>query len=94
MGMRNRQGGWIGLIGLLLALAIVLMLGRTVLKQMGLLNGESKPVSAAAAPSATIVDTTTPAPAAALERARGLEQQVQQQARDQQERIDAQTRTH
>ncbi|HEY1326768.1 MAG TPA: hypothetical protein VGI14_07500 [Casimicrobiaceae bacterium] len=88
MRTRARQRGWIGLIGLLLALLIVFLLGKTVMQQMGLLNGTAKPATAAARPSNVQADVATPPPMEALERARGLEAQVQQQAREQMERID------
>ena len=93
MRTRSRQGGWIGLIGLLLALVVVLLLGRTLLKQMGLFTDTSAPArSAVATPGSTQVDVATPGVTAPIERARALEQQVQQQARDQSARIDDATR--
>lgn len=82
-----RQGGWAGLIGLLIALLVVFLLGRTLLQQMGLLTGTPKP-AAAAAPGSVQAGVATPAPTAPMERARALEQQVQQQARENAERID------
>jgi hypothetical protein len=91
MRTRSRQGGWAGLIGILLALVIVLLLGRTLLKQMGLLT-DAPPQRAAAKPGSTQVDVATPSITAPMERARALEQQVQQQARDQSARIDDATR--
>jgi predicted lipid-binding transport protein (Tim44 family) len=88
MRTRARQGGWVGLIGLLVALLIVFLLGRTLMKQMGLLGSPPQPASAAASSSAVRAGTATPAPVQALERAHAVDAQVQQQAREQQERID------
>jgi hypothetical protein len=73
------------LIGLLLALVIVVLLGRTLLKQMGLF---ADPQPAVAKPGSTQVEHAAPAVTAPMERARALEQQVQQQARDSAARID------
>ena len=88
--MRTRAGqrGWVGLIGLLIALVIVLVLGRTLLQQMGLTSppsmSASTPVarqnaSDAANAQAASSQLRVTAP---LERARGVEAVVQQQARD------------
>jgi hypothetical protein len=89
-----RQRGWIGLIVLLLAVVIVGVLEKTVLQQYGL-SGTAAPATRglpidAAAPDAT---TNVPAPRNALERARGVESSVQQQAEDLSKRIDAATKT-
>jgi hypothetical protein len=92
------QRGWIGLIGLLLALVIVALLAQKVLKTYGLLQDTGPGAKSAAGrgargageASAASMDATesTPAPAAAIERARGLESSVQQQAQDMSKRID------
>ena len=95
----NRQRGWIGLIVLLLALVIVAVLSQTLLKRMGLLRddrattqtaGPRGPVPVGAVP----IDVTgaTPAPANAIERARGLESSLQQQTQEMGQRIDAQSK--
>ena len=89
MGTRARQGGWAGLIGLLLALVIVALLGRTLLKQMGLF---AEPQAVAGKPGSTQVEHAAPAVTAPIERARALEKQVQQQARENAARIDDATR--
>jgi hypothetical protein len=91
----HRQRGWIGLIGLLLALVIVALLMQKLLKTYGLLSG-AEPATKTAAPrgpgdaSPAPVDATvvTPTPGAALERARGLESAVQEQAKDINKRMD------
>jgi len=98
LGASRRQRGWIGLVVLLLALVIVAVLGQTLLRQMGLLAPESattragtrSPGPAGAAP----IDATGPAtaPANAIERARGVESALQQQAQDLGQRVDAQTK--
>jgi hypothetical protein len=90
MNTRAHQRGWIGLIGLLIALLLVFLLAKTLLQQTGLLNA-AKPATAAARPGTVQTEVTTPPPMEALERARGLEGQVRQQAREQEERIDKMT---
>ena len=94
----RRQRGWIGLVVLVLALVIVAVLAQTTLKQYGLLGGfdasqkSARPGEATRAPGAvapaSIDMTSAPVPAEALERARGLESAVQQQAQDLGKRID------
>ena len=86
---RFRQRGWAGLIGLLLALVIVGFLLKTVMDQYGLgrkPGGADK--ATAVGPASHETTAVVPAPRVAMERARGLEAQVQQQAADQQKRID------
>jgi hypothetical protein len=86
---RARQRGWVGLIVLVVALVIVGMLVKTVLKDYGL-TGNTGPASKATAVDSVSHDVTTTevTPRNALERARGLESAVQQQAADQAKRID------
>jgi hypothetical protein len=86
----DRQRGWVGLIVLLLGVVIVAILMKTVLQEYGL-TGNAGPASKATpidhvSPDVTL---TTPAPTNALERARGVEASVQQQAGDIAKRIDA-----
>jgi hypothetical protein len=87
MRTRSRQGGWVGIIVLLLAVVIVGLLGKTLLQQMGLVGGSPKE-RAVARPGNVQTELVTPSPVNALERARGLEQSVQQQARDNAARIE------
>ena len=86
---RARQGGWVGLIVLVIAVVIVGMLLKTVLKEYGL-TGTTGPASKATPVDSVSHDVTTTevTPRNALERARGLESAVQQQAADQAKRID------
>ena len=82
------------MIAILIALVIVAVLAQTLLKSSGLL-GSGAPAKA---------DTRVPGPAAPdsaaapavpttpIERARGLEQQVQRDAQEQGRRIDEQTK--
>jgi hypothetical protein len=95
----GRQRGWVGIVVLLLALVIVAVLAQTLLKQYGLLGGfdqrsqSARPGEAARGPGMIApapIDPTTaaPVPANALERARGLESAVQQQAQDRAKEID------
>jgi len=98
MGTLHRQRGWLGLIGLLLALVIVAVLAQKVLKTYGLLAGAEPGAKSAAgrgprgpggvSPAPLDATDVTPTPTAAIERARGLESAVQQQARDLDKRID------
>jgi cytochrome c-type biogenesis protein CcmH/NrfG len=88
-----RQGGWLGLIGLLIALVIVAVLAQTVLKSYGLIgSGEHAAARGSSAPQPAASDATRPAPANPIERARGLEQQVQRDAQDLNRRIDEQAK--
>ena len=78
---------------LLLALVIVAVLAQTALKHYGLLAPADTTTAKASArmqvPDASgQVDAATMTPRNALERARGLESAVQQQAADQAKRID------
>jgi hypothetical protein len=86
---RSRQRGWAGLIVLLVGLVIVGMLLKTVLQQYGL-TGTTGPASKATPVDSVSHDVTTTevTPRNALERARGLESAVQQQAVDNAKRID------
>ena len=90
MALPHRQRGWLGLVVILLALVIVALSARTALKQYGVLDDPSKPRPAAVAkPGATELEqapATTPRDA--LERARGVQDMVRQQAIEQDKRID------
>ena len=96
------QRGWLGLIGLLLALVIVAVLAQKVLKTYGLLPGAEPGARSASergcaarvsqSPRRMTERGVTPTPAAAMERARGLESAVQQQAQDMNKRIDEGTK--
>jgi hypothetical protein len=85
----GRQRGWAALIGLVIALVIVAMLAKTVLEQYGMTR-KPGPAGAATGLGPVPHETTSvvPAPRDAMERARGLESQVQQQAIDNAKRID------
>jgi hypothetical protein len=87
-----RQRGWVGLIGLIIALVIVAMLAKTVLEQYGLTGSARKPSTAGdrtgLGPVPHETTSVVPAPREAMERARGLESAVQQQAVDSARRIE------
>jgi cytochrome c-type biogenesis protein CcmH/NrfG len=90
-----RERGWIGLVGLLIALVIVAVLAQTVLKSYGLIGGDrvtaaGARVPPAAAPAADAAQE--PVSRDPRERARGLEQQIQRDAQDLSRRIDEQTK--
>jgi hypothetical protein len=91
----RRQRGWVGLVALLLALAIVAVLAQTALKRYGLLGQHDAARSAAvgrvpgdAAPRELDPATVAPPPLNALDRARGVEGAVRQQAEEMGKRID------
>jgi hypothetical protein len=86
---RSRQRGWVGLVGLLIALVIVGMLLKTVLQQYGL-SGTTGTASKATPVDSVSHDVTTTevTPRNAMEQARGLQSAVQQQAVDNAKRID------
>ena len=89
---RARQTGWIGLIGLLIALVIVAVLAQTVLRSYGLFGSERTAARDASEARPASGDASRPAPANPMERARGLEQEVQRGAQDMGRRIDEQTK--
>lgn len=96
--LRARQTGWLGLIAILIALVIVALLAQKLLKTYGLVPGAETSAPAGlrgpgpAAPAAGDATNATPAPTNPIERARGLEQQVQRDAQDLGKRIDEQTK--
>jgi cytochrome c-type biogenesis protein CcmH/NrfG len=98
MSGSTRQRGWLGLIAILMALVIVALLAQTVLRTYGVLPGAETPAKAgprgpgAASSAATDPTAVAPAPTTPIERARGLEQQVQRDAQDLEKRIDEQTK--
>jgi hypothetical protein len=86
------EGGWIGLVAILLALVIVAILAQTALKQYGVLASAGAPVTArpggdAARPPNAANPSPTP-----IERARGVEDTVKRGAEDTARRIDDQIR--
>jgi hypothetical protein len=95
---RVRQCGWVGLVVILLALVIVAVLAKDALKKYGLVPGApvtkaGTPGERARAPGATgvealDVDSAPSTPAAALERARGVEDMVKRQADERATRVD------
>jgi hypothetical protein len=96
---RAKQRGWAGLVVILLALVIVALLAKDALKQYvsgAAMETKSKTGTAAErarAPGAVgaealDVGSAPPTPAAALERARGVEDMVKQQADERAARVD------
>lgn len=92
------QRGWLGLIGLLLALVIVAVLAQKALRTYGILPGEEPATKAAGergprgpgevSPAPMDATVVTPTPRAAIERARGLENSIQEQANEINKRMD------
>jgi len=97
---KGRQGGFLGLVVILIALLIVAWLSMDALRAYGLMSGTAAPSKAAPAaerargPGAGVteaapdVTTVTPAPMDALGKARGLENAVADQAAETSRRID------
>jgi len=98
-----RQRGWVGLVVILLALVIVAILAKDALKKYGLAPGAGvstkagTPAERARAPGAGGIEaldlgSAPAAPASALERARGVEDMVKQQADERAKRVDGPVR--
>ena len=96
--LTNSQRGWVGLVVVLIALVIVALLAQTVLKTYGLLPGPDAAVKAgprgvgAVGPAPADPTFVAPAPTTPIERARGVEQQLQRDAQDLARRIDESTK--
>jgi hypothetical protein len=94
----HSQRGWVGLVVLLIALVILGLLSQKLLKQMGLVPEERATTTAGTrgpGPAGAVpidVTTASPVPTNAIERAKGVESALQQQAQDMGQRIDAQTK--
>jgi hypothetical protein len=89
----GRQGGWVGMIVLLLALAIVAWLARDALKgylamptvpatttKAGAPGNRATGMAGAVGPAEIDPTTATPASQSPLDKARGVDDMVQQQA--------------
>jgi hypothetical protein len=92
LSLRNRQQGWVGLIGLLLALLIVAWLSRTLLTRLFppaiTVHTSGSRVPGDIAPVEPDVTTVSPNPRTELERAKGLQAEVQRQAEDNEKRME------
>jgi hypothetical protein len=95
----GRQGGWVGFIVLLLALAIVAWLAKDALKQYGLVPGPGKAAepmglkhNPTPAAQSDLSNSATPSFVAPIERARGVEDTLNRAAEAQSRRIDDATR--
>ena len=102
MNTLRRQRGWVGLIVILLALVIVAVLAKDALKSYGLLGSAAIPADPtrqgertrlpAAATDGNVASPATPSFQAPIERARGVESTVLQQADQLRRDVDAQAR--
>jgi hypothetical protein len=95
MAVAARQRGWVGIIALLLVVCVVAVMASTLLKSLMPSGKSSADRSAPRVPAGGLdpVDSasaTAPPPGDALERARGVQDAVREQAADLQKRIDAQ----
>jgi len=95
--MRRLQRGWLGLIGILLALVIVAVLAQSVLRSYGLLGGEPAAAKGREEPATSQPPTAgaprgAPAVTAPIERARALERDLKRDAGDLDRRVDEQTK--
>jgi hypothetical protein len=100
MTSKRRQRGWVGLIVILIALAIVAFLAKDALKAYGLLGGAATPADPArqgertrlpaAATDGNVASPATPSFQAPIERARSVESTVLQQADQQRRALDEQ----
>jgi len=86
MRSRHRQRGWVGLVLILLALVIVALSAKSALKGYGLLDKDTP--AHAAAPGATEAEQAAAVtPRNALDKAKGVQQLVNQGAIEQEKRI-------
>jgi hypothetical protein len=99
MHAQGRQGGWAGLVALLIVVLVVAFLARGTLKQYGLLSGlgEKPPPHgqqdrSQEAGTGSVGRADAPAPRDAMERVRRLQDSVQEQATELGERIDRSTK--
>lgn len=95
----GKQGGWVGLIVILLALAIVAWLSKDALKQYGLFSGPGKavePTGLQRSPTPAAVSDfsggASPSFQAPIERARSVESTVLRGAEAQSRQVDNATR--
>ena len=98
----GKQGGWVGLIVMLLALVIVAWLAKDALKKYGLLSGPGNAAESAGptglqrSPTPAAVSdfsgSATPSFQAPVERARGVEETVRRGAEEQSRQVDDSTR--
>ena len=95
----GKQGGWIGLVVILLALAVVAWLSKDALKQYGLLSGPpaaAEPTGLQRSPTPAAVSDysggASPTFQAPIERARGVEETVRRGAEVQSRQADDATR--
>ncbi len=101
MQTMQRQRGWLGMVVMLIALAIVVILAKDALKSYGLSEsvpaesarqGERTRLPAAAVDASGMTGQSTPSFQKPIERARGVEATVQRQADDARRQIDVQAR--
>jgi hypothetical protein len=84
-----RQRGWVGLVVLLLAIAIVGYLAKDALKQYGLMSTTpaARKTEGARMPAADAPNIATPSYAAPIERARGVEDTINRAAQERERKM-------
>ena len=80
MNGRYNQGGWVGMIAILIALAIVAWLSKDALRKYGLLPDTEATLRRAGAPSEGAATDAAQAPASVLEKARSVEGILKQES--------------
>ena len=74
MNGRRKQGGWVGMIAILIALAIVAWLSKDALRKYGLLPDTESTLRRAGVPTeGAATDAVQPPPASVLDKARSVE---------------------
>jgi hypothetical protein len=86
------QGGWIGLVVILVALVIVAMLSQSALRRYGLLGSAGTAAVARPGADAALPRGAASPPSTPIERARGVEDVVKRGAEDNARRIDDQVK--
>ena len=86
----GRQGGWAGLVTLLLALVILGLVVRTIVRQMGLADPGDPARIVQPRPAATAGTGEKAQPAGpAMQQVRDVEAELQRHAKEAQQRLDA-----
>ena len=81
MNGRRKQGGWVGMIVILIALAIVAWLSKDALRKYGLLPDTESTLRRAGVPTeGAATDAVQPPPSSVLDKARSVEGILKQES--------------